>query len=121
MGMMLRTISIKTWQHEAPFWRSFRPFNMKRICMRCNRDAAFEVPLFTNEEKQELQTLANGSPIKTVGELIARFGLPHATAKFIVAHLTLRYGQCNRCDVSNLEEEYATCPKCQALNFNWQV
>lgn len=94
---------------------------MKRICRRCDNERSFEIPSFTKKEKEGLIHLKQDSAITAVKELRREFGIEHANAKFIISHINSEYGKCNRCSFGTLTEEYMDCPKCGALNFNWNV
>ena len=94
---------------------------MKRKCSRCsNRE--FEVPDYTAKEKKILSDLKANN---RYGELIEKIESLHnieiIDAKFTLLHINKEYGKCNRCSVDSLEGEYVICPKCKALNFNWEV
>ena len=94
---------------------------MKRSCQKCS-DREFEVPDYTLEEKKLLSDLKTNYRL---GELIEKieslYDLESIDAKFSFMHINKEYGKCNRCNVDNLEGEYIVCPKCKALNFNWNV
>jgi hypothetical protein len=111
---------------DAPHLRLAKPLvlnnkKMERICLRCNSNKSYEVPLFSTSEKEELLLKARDSSIKTVKTLINEFKVSHATAKFIRLHINVKYGKYNQCNFSELNKEYVNCPKCNALNFNWKV
>jgi len=56
-----------------------------------------------------------------VKKLVEEFKLSLLDSKFILHHINVVYGHCNRCKHQGLKEEYINCPKCKALNFNWKV
>jgi hypothetical protein len=94
---------------------------VERSCRRCNTEQVFEVPLFSMNEKIELTNLMQKSAIEIVKHLVDTFKLTHLNAKFIALHINIEYGQCNRCNFNKLDSKYIACPKCKALNFNWNV
>ena len=40
-------------------------------------------------------------------------------AKAFVDHVTKTKGTCHNCSYDQLKQEYDLCPKCRALNINW--
>ena len=48
------------------------------------------------------------------------FGISHASAKVIVAHLN-KFGKCHKCGFDELKGEYVECPKCKSFNYNVKI
>jgi hypothetical protein len=94
---------------------------MKTQCKNCLPKEGIEVPAFTQIQKKQLFNLTLESSIKTVEILIKTYNFTHRDAKFIVSHINLKYGKCNRCNFDELDKEYVNCPKCKALNLNWKL
>lgn len=94
---------------------------MKVQCKNCLPKEGIEIPDFTQSDKNRMSEMKLESPIKTVKCLMDDYGLSHRDAKYIVTHINETYGKCNRCDFNNLDREYLTCPKCGAMNFNWNL
>ena len=94
---------------------------MKVQCKHCLPKEGIEIPDFDQVEKSTLLELAKQSPLQCTKYLIDNCRQNHQEAKYIVTHINKQYGKCNRCDFDKLVEEYATCPKCGALNFNWKT
>ncbi|MFD0861811.1 hypothetical protein ACFQ1M_06300 [Sungkyunkwania multivorans] len=94
---------------------------MKMKCQRC-LDREFDVPDFSLEEKR---TLTNLKANYQLAELLERIesidNMPMLNAKFILLHINGTHGKCNRCGMDDLSGEYVVCPKCKALNFNWDI
>lgn len=94
---------------------------MRVQCKKCSPQEGIELPGFTQSDKNRLSGLKGDSPIKTVKCLMEDYGLSHLESKYITTHINNVYGKCNRCDFNELEQEYSNCPKCGALNFNWNT
>nr|WP_321233806.1 hypothetical protein [uncultured Psychroserpens sp.] len=94
---------------------------MKVYCKRCNQNEAFEVPEFSISEKRKIRNLKIESSLKAIKTIVDNYSITHRDAKFVVRHINLEYGSCNRCDVNDISTEYSTCPKCNAMNFNWKM
>jgi predicted Zn-ribbon and HTH transcriptional regulator len=92
---------------------------MKVQCKNCIPKERIEIPEFSSAEKEHFRKLKEESPIRAIKELIHEKKLSHRDAKYIVTHINIKYGQCNRCGFNKLETEYGKCPQCGALNFNW--
>ena len=92
---------------------------MKVQCKNCLPKEGIEIPEFSLAEKEQYRKVKEESPIRAVQNLIDEKKLSHRDAKYIVTHINIEYGQCNRCSFNELDEEYGKCPKCGALNFNW--
>jgi hypothetical protein len=90
-------------------------------CKNCLPKEGIVIPDFKQLEKNNLVELVINSPIYAVKYIVEKLMLSHSDAKYIVTHINKAYGKCNRCAFSSLEEEYITCPKCGALNFNWKM
>jgi len=94
---------------------------MKRLCQRCNPQE-FEVPEYNLEQKKLLQKLKKANDFGELQQKISSFhSIRPIDAKFVLMHINRDYGKCNRCRVDNLAGEYVVCPKCKALNFNWET
>lgn len=89
-------------------------------CQRCNRNEIIKVPEFSDSEKQTIHSLIIHSAIKAIQFLSETYKITLKEAKFIVSHINLEFGKCQRCNFENLIEEYKECPKCKAMNFNWK-
>lgn len=94
---------------------------MKVQCKYCLPKEGIAIPEFTNADKENLHELKKRSPVHLVKHLIDHFRLSHLDAKYIAFHINNNYGLCNRCSFDALNEEYISCPKCGALNFNWKL
>lgn len=94
---------------------------MKVKCKNCLPSEGIEIPDFKQSEKLKLNELATLSPLKLTKYIVDNYTISHRNAKYIVTHINKTYGHCNRCNFDNLNEEYINCPKCGALNFNWQT
>jgi len=94
---------------------------MKVQCKNCLPKEGIEIPDFSLVDKIQLWEARQNSPLRAVSILIKEKGFTHRAAKFITAHINDEYGQCNRCNFKALKEEYTKCPKCGALNFNWDL
>lgn len=94
---------------------------MKVQCKNCLPKEGIEVPEFGRSDKIRLSKMKLDSPIKTVKCLMDDYKLSHLESKYITTHINESYGKCNRCDFNKLNEEYLSCPKCGALNFNWKI
>lgn len=92
---------------------------MKLQCKNCLPAEGIEIPALNPSEKLKLKALALSSPLHAVTYMLNNLPVTHTEAKFLVQHINKRYGQCNRCNFSNLDREYMNCPKCGALNCNW--
>ncbi len=90
-------------------------------CKNCFPKEGIEVPVFSQTDKLRLSEMKLESAIRTVKCLMADYKVNHQDAKFIVTHINVSYGKCNRCDFDKLDREYLNCPKCEALNFNWKI
>ncbi|MEM6687511.1 MAG: hypothetical protein AAF617_17155 [Bacteroidota bacterium] len=94
---------------------------MKLICQRCSPNEEFEIPHFSQEEKDSLHQKNKFSPLLAIQEIRNLYPVSLRDAKFIVHHINKQYAYCNRCQASLQEQEYTTCNKCNALNFNWKL
>ncbi|KXX69121.1 hypothetical protein [Flammeovirga sp. SJP92] len=94
---------------------------MKVQCKNCLPKEGIEVPDFTQSEKTRLLKMKRESTIKTIKCLIDDYKLSHLESKYIALHMNEDYGKCNRCNYNELDQEYLNCPKCGALNLNWQI
>ncbi len=94
---------------------------MKVRCKNCLPEEWIEVPAFSKSDKMKLWELKVNSPIHTVKVLMDEYKISHRDSKYIVTHINTSYGECNKCDFNKLDQEYLTCPKCGALNFNWKL
>ena len=92
---------------------------MKIQCKNCLPKEGIEIPDFSTAEKELYRELKKKSTILAVKKLVDEMGFSHRDAKYVVAHINIAYGQCNRCNFNELDKEYMECPKCGALNFNW--
>lgn len=90
-------------------------------CKNCLPTDGIDIPDFTFSEKSKLEEVTIQSPLHATKFIIDNFKLSHRDAKYIVTHINKIYGQCNRCNFDNLKDEFITCPKCGALNFNWKT
>lgn len=90
-------------------------------CKNCLPKDGIEIPDFNQSEKKDLVELTIQSPIQSTKFVVDNFNLSHRDAKYIVTHINITYGHCNRCTFDKLDEEYIKCPKCGALNFNWKT
>jgi len=90
-------------------------------CKNCLPKEGIDIPDFAISEKSKLIEFTIQSPLHTTNYLIDNVKLSHKDAKYIVTHINKIYGQCNRCKFDQLDEEYISCPKCGALNFNWKT
>jgi hypothetical protein len=91
---------------------------MLRYCKRCKLD--LNIPELTEEEKLEIWSIKDQSMLAI--KAIMDFGnLNLKEAKAIETHINEKYGQCNRCNKSDLVSENVECPKCKAFNLNWQI
>ena len=86
-------------------------------CKNCIPKEGIEIPAFTNLEKLNLWNMKSKSSILAVKELVDNV-FTHGDAKYIILHINLEYGKCDRCKVDYLNNENVTCPKCKAFNFN---
>ncbi len=93
---------------------------MKIKCKHCLPAEGIEIPDFEESEKYTLNKKAELSPINLIKYIMTHYSMSHRDAKYIALHVNTIYGHCNRCNFDNLNGEYITCPKCEALNFNWQ-
>ncbi len=80
-----------------------------------------DVPDFSMDEKKHFSELKEKSPVNAVKKLMEKMGVNQRDAKYIVTHINVKYGQCNRCRFNTLDREYIKCPNCGALNFNWTI
>jgi hypothetical protein len=94
---------------------------MKVKCKNCLPLEGIDIPDFKLSEKLKLNELAIFSPLKLTKYILDNYTISHRDAKYIVTHINKTYGHCNRCNFDKLNEEYINCPKCGALNFNWQT
>ena len=90
-------------------------------CKNCLPKEGIDIPDFAISEKSKLIELRIQSPLHTTKYIIDNLKLSHRDAKYIVTHINKIYGQCNHCKFDHLDEEYMSCPKCGALNFNWKT
>jgi len=42
-------------------------------------------------------------------------------SKMFLAHINKEYGECIRCNYSELNSESIECPKCKSFNLNWKI
>ena len=89
-------------------------------CKNCLPKEGIEIPDFSRPDKSEIVRLTIESPIRATNYLLESFNISLHDAKYIITHINIPYGQCNRCSFDKLEEELIHCPKCKALNFNWK-
>jgi uncharacterized C2H2 Zn-finger protein len=94
---------------------------MKVKCKNCLPTEGIEIPDFKQSEKLKLKDLAILSPIKSIKYILDNYIVSLRDAKYIITHINKTYGHCSRCNFDKLNEEYMNCPKCGALNFNWQT
>jgi len=94
---------------------------IKVQCKNCLPKEGIEVPAFSGSEKVRLTEMKTESPIKATKWLMENYKASHLEAKYMVTHINIKFGKCNRCNFNELEEEYLNCPKCKALNFNWKI
>jgi len=94
---------------------------MKVQCKKCSPKEGIEISDFSQTEKQIISTLTVQSAIQAVKYLTDNYRISHTNAKYIVTHINKSYAHCNRCSFDKLNAEYITCPKCGALNFNWEI
>lgn len=92
---------------------------MNLICPKCSPEAVFEVPKLSIKDKGEVLGICIDSPIKAVKLLMTKHDQIHKTAKFIVAHLNPKQGECHKCKSELWDKEYTHCESCKALNLNW--
>lgn len=94
---------------------------MIKYCKRCVK-RNYLVPEFTLEEKKTLTELkANNKPLEVIQKIKTLYNVEMIDSKFSLMHINEVYGKCNRCNVDYLQGEYVDCPKCKALNFNWNL
>ena len=73
---------------------------------------------FSEEQRLEIRGLIDQDlKLFAVKKMINDFGISHARAKGIVAHLN-KFGKCHRCNFDDLKGENAECPKCKSFNYN---
>lgn len=94
---------------------------MKVKCKNCAPEEGIEVPDFSQSEKNKIHEIVLEARLYAVKYIVEDLGLGRRDAKYIVTHVNSVYGHCNRCTFDKLDEEYITCPKCGALNFNWKT
>ncbi len=90
-------------------------------CKNCLPVDGIEIPDFSQSTKIELIGLTAQSSLQSIKFIVDNFNLSHRDAKYISTHINAIYGHCNRCNYDKLDEEYVQCPKCGALNFNWNT
>ena len=93
---------------------------MRVQCKNCLPTEGIDIPDFDPLEKSKMVTLAIESRLHCTKYILEQLNLSHRDAKYIVTHINIPYGHCNRCNFEQLDKEYITCPKCKALNFNWK-
>ena len=89
-------------------------------CKNCLPEEGIDVPNFTITDKKLLTETKTKSSISAVKLLMDKYNLTHLESKYIVTHINEKFGSCNRCNYTELDQEYITCPKCKALNLNWK-
>ncbi len=94
---------------------------MKVKCKNCLPTEGIEIPIFKHIEKLKFIDLKTVTFLNLTKYFIENYLISHQDAKFLVTHINKIYGHCNNCNFDNLNEEYINCPKCGALNFNWQT
>lgn len=94
---------------------------VKVTCKNCLPKDGIEIPDFTQSAKNNIVALTIQSPIQSIKFIVENFNLSPQDAKYIVTHINIPYGHCNRCTFHKLDEEYINCPTCGALNLNWQI
>ena len=90
-------------------------------CTNCIPKEGIEIPSFKLENKLHLIEIAKKSKLLLTKELMSKFGFSHLVSKYLTTHVNLKYGHCNRCNYTKLNSEYVNCPKCRALNINWNL
>ena len=94
---------------------------MRVKCKKCLPKEGIDIPTFNDSDKNHLWNLKKESSIKVVKHLIEDDKFSYRDAKYITTHINIEYGKCNRCNCTTLDVEYINCPKCKALNFNWNI
>lgn len=94
---------------------------IKVKCLKCNPKEDIEIPNFNHNEKVLLLNLKKESPIKAVKEIMNKLKITQLEAKFIITHINIKHGNCNKCNNNTLMGEYTTCSVCNSLNFNWNI
>ena len=94
---------------------------MNISCKRCNTAEVYELPDFSLDAKQVLVALCMKSPLLAIQEMQKTHSISHKKGKFITMHLNLKTNSCHRCETPLDSKEYISCPKCKALNFNWNL
>jgi Zn finger protein HypA/HybF involved in hydrogenase expression len=94
---------------------------MKVFCPKCLAGEEIVIPDFSDTFKLELSQMAPDRLLYAVKLLVDTYSISHRDAKYIVYHINLAYGKCNRCKYNFLDGEYINCPKCGSLNFNWEI
>lgn len=87
-------------------------------CKKCKSEIV--IPMLTEGQKLEIWGLNDQSMIAIAK--IAEYGKLNLTeAKKIHDHVNKEYGNCIRCNNTDLKGENVTCPKCNAFNINWEI
>lgn len=87
-------------------------------CEKCKNE--IPNPLLTPQHKKEiLECVHAGMPLQAVYILKANDYTELKEAKAFVDHICRTRGECHKCSYDQLKQEYEVCPKCKALNINW--
>lgn len=89
-------------------------------CKKCNIE--LKIPNFSEEEKLTIWGLKvqdfSMFAIQTIRDY-TDFNLKDA--KGFIVHINKKYGQCHKCNYSNLVGENIECPECKGFNLNWKM
>lgn len=87
-------------------------------CETCRNE--IPSPLLTPaHKKQVLECVRAGTLLQAVYILKSNGYAELKEAKAFVDHVTRTKGTCHNCSYDQLKQEYDLCPKCRALNINW--
>jgi predicted Zn-ribbon and HTH transcriptional regulator len=89
------------------------------ICKKCNYDIV--IPDLTQDQKRELLTMKkSGQHLQIVQQIQETFKIGLKNSKALMEHINLKYGDCHRCNYTDLIGENIICPKCKSVNTNWK-
>ena len=94
---------------------------MKIKCKHCIPNEGIEIPKLNIDEKILLSKLHKDSKLLLNLKLKEQYGFNLRDSKYLITHINFNYGKCNRCKFDKLDSEYINCPKCKALNTNWNL
>ncbi len=92
---------------------------MISYCEKCQNN--IPNPLLNPTDRNDLLAFVRANkPLQAMALLKEKEYMNLYDSKVFVTHLSETYGKCHKCNYDQLKHEYEVCPKCRALNINWE-